>query len=262
MFFLYIKRIFSSYIFWICVIVIEVMLIAGCYGDLIYARISSGNAQSIVSLFSYTTDFGIGEIIAYIVPSLPFLCFFVEEKNSSIAYYQLVRSSKQRYFLSQIFSAVISVTFVLAISITVFVIICYLYGANFDLHPCDYERYGQSVFSGIIKNGTFYLFCIICVSYIIHVLPGILCGMVLSHWIKNKYIIFAIPFVSYRIMQSLSVITNIYHIDWYYAYLPSTTLSDTVEGTIYIFTYPIVFSLLLACIYYYFSMRRFYNGKI
>ena len=223
MFGFYMRRILRSRFFVICVIINVILFIIGGHQDIFNAAEYN---MSVLDLFKDSACYGIGHVSAYILYTLPFLYYFSEEINNKMVYYRLIRCSRRSYFASHIFSAVVSVILMCIISVVI-------------------------------------LYCITCVSYILSITPGILFAIVASLFIKNRYIIMAVPFIVLRLFQLISTITRQDYIDWgIYTDLSAATMYKTVGGLVYAFGYLAFLLIALSVIYYVGSMRRFRHGKI
>lgn len=261
MFGFYMRRILRSQFFVICVIINMVLFIIGGHQDIFNAAEYN---MSVLDLFKDSACYGIGHVSAYILYTLPFLYYFSEEINNKMVYYRLIRCSRRSYFAGHIFSAVVSVILMCIISIVIFTSICCMFGADFSVSKDSYNMYVSTVFDGLIKNNNVViLYCITCVSYILSITPGILFAIVASLFIKNRYIIMAVPFIVLRLFQLISTITRQDYIDWgIYTDLSAATMYKTVGGLVYAFGYPAFLLIALSVIYYVGSMRRFRHGKI
>ncbi len=261
MFGLYMRRILRSQFFVVGVIINVVLFFIGDNYEILNAAELN---MSVLDIFKFSASFGIGHVSAYILYSLPFLFYFSEEINNKMVYYRLIRCGRRSYFAGHIFSAVVSVFLMCFISIVIFTVICCMFGADFSVSKNSYDLYVSTVFGGLIKNNNVViLYCITCVSYILSIVPGILFAIVASLFIKNRYIIMAVPFIALRLFQLISTITRQEYVDWgIYTDLSAATMYKTVGGLVYAFGYQAFLLITLSVIYYVGSVRRFRNGKI
>lgn len=139
MFQFYIRRILKSYIFWLSVIILTLILLIGSNQDMLDA---GTNKLSFLYLFEWTSSLGIGQILSCILVPIPFLYFYIDEMNSKATYYQMIRCNKTSYFISQLLSALVSVIILCLISIFLYTCVCYVFGARFI--PSSYDKSVES----------------------------------------------------------------------------------------------------------------------
>lgn len=254
----YTYRLLRTPFLWICMAATIVVLFLGDCDEILEANNSS---ISMVSVFEYTSVFGIGQIMAFILFSLPFLYLFSENTHCNVVYYSMIRCrSKRSYIVSSLFMAAISVMFMCSVTIIIFTIICYCNGVDFVASPGDIDKYKDSLLSVLLTKNYNIFYLIIVLSYTLFVLPGVYFGMVASLVIKNKYFICAMPFIGFRFFQMISISFNSPWIDWNLSYLATSSIHESIGGLLYSFLYPVFLSGVLSILYYYVAMRRLKDG--
>lgn len=250
----YIKNIFFSKIFWIAISITLLTFFAGSYQSLIVK-------DNALACFECATVWGPGHIVAMVLSPLPFLVIFSEETQRRAAYYQIVRTSKRKYIFDQIMAVFTSVMGMGFIVLLVFLLICKAYDCDFSLAEQAQKLYGLGIFENIVKNNTILFYLLVYISYVLYILPGAFFTMIISCFVKNKYIVFAMPWIVFRFFQILALVSGNSYLDWSYASFVGTTMSESLEGMLYCYLYPSALCLFAIIFYYIIFKRRFVNGK-
>lgn len=212
MFGYYMKRMLTSRIFYLCIAVSVGILVMGCYQALIIAQ---DNVVSWIECIDETLDaFGIYAVIAPVLMSVTFLFFYAEELEKRAVYYQMLRTSRKKYYKGQILSALASACLIVTISLVIFGIICFSCGVGWE-NVSDFGGYDNSNIGKYFHgNNSWKMTIWFCCLTIMYCLPWPLIGMVVSLLTKNKYILIASPFVifmawNYIVQLIYSVCHNI-----------------------------------------------------
>ncbi len=251
----YIKNIFFSKIFWIAISIMLLTFFAGSYQSLIIQ-------DDALECYKCAVEYGPGQIVAMVLSSLPFLVIFAEEIKRRAAYYQIVRTSKRKYIFDQIMAVFTSVMGIGFIVLLVFLLICKAYDCDFSLTEYDVQKlHGLGIFENIVKNNIILYYLLVYLSYVLQILPGTFFTMIIACFVKNKYIVFAMPWIVFRFFQILALVLGNQYLDWAVASFVGTTLSESLEGMLYCYLYPGFLCLFAIISYSIFFKRRFVNGK-
>lgn len=251
----YIKNIFFSKIFWIAIFITLLTFIAGSYQSFIVQ-------DDALVCYKCAVEYGPGQIVAMVLSSLPFFVIFSEEIKKRVAYYQIVRSTKRKYIFDQIMAVFTSVMGMGLIVLLAFLLICKAYNCDFSLNEYDAQKlHGLGIFENIVKNNMILYYSLVYLSYVLQILPGTFFTMLIACFVKNKYIVFAMPWIVFRFFQMLALVLGNPYLDWALASFTGTTLSETLGGMLYCYLYPSVLCLFAIISYYIFFKRRFVNGK-
>lgn len=251
----YVKNIFFSKIFWIAIIITLLTFIAGSYQSFIVQ-------DDAMVCYKCAAVFGSGHIVAKILSPLPFFVIFSEEMKKRVAYYQIVRTSKRKYIFDQIMAVFTSVMGMALIVLLVFFLICKAYDCDFSFNDHDAQKLqGLGIFENIVKNNTILCYLLVYISYVLQILPGTFFTMVIACFVKNKYIVFAMPWIVYRFFQILALVLGNPYIDLAVASFAGTILTESLGGMLYCYLYPSFLSLFAVISYYIIFKRRFVNGK-
>ncbi len=249
----YIKNIFFSKIFWISIIITLLTFIAGSYQSLIVQ-------DEALECYQCAAVYGSGHIVAMVLSPLPFLVIFSDEIKKRVAYYQIVRTSK--YIFDQVMAVFTSVMGMGFIVLLVFFLICKAYDCDFSFNEYDARKLqGLGIFENIVKNNVMLSYLLVYLSYVLQILPGAFFTMIIACFVKNKYIVFAMPWIVFRVFQMLALVLGIPYLDLTYASFAGTTLTESLGGMLYCFLYPCFLCLFAIISYYMIFKRRFVNGK-
>ena len=91
---IYLKKILTSRIFWLVIVINIITLIIGGWYDIV-----QGVEESALHLFRYSSNFGIGIIVSLILYAFPFLYIFCGEISGNVTKYQLIRYGSKGYFI-------------------------------------------------------------------------------------------------------------------------------------------------------------------
>lgn len=251
----YVKNIFFSKIFWIAIIITLLTFIAGSYQSFIIQ-------DDAMECYKCAAVFGSGQIVAKVLSPLPFFVIFSEEIKRRAVYYQIVRTSKRKYIFDQIMAAFTSVMGMALIVFLVFFLICKAYDCDFSFNDYDAQKLqGLGIFENIVKNNTIFCYLLVYLSYVLQMLPCTFFTMIIACFVKNKYIVFAMPWIVYRFFQILALVLGNPYIDLMLASFAGTTLTESLGGMLYCYLYPSFLCLFAIISYYIIFKRRFVNGK-
>ena len=104
-------------------------------------------------------------------------------------------------------------------------------------------------------------YLLVYLSYVLQILPGTFFTMIIACFVKNKYIVFAMPWIVFRVFQMLALVLGNPYLDLALASFAGTTLSDSLGGMLYCYLYPGFLCLFAIISYYMIVKRRFVNGK-
>jgi len=254
---MYLKRLLSSGIFWIIVVINIVILIVGGWQDIVF-----GGEQSALRLFIYSSNFGIGIIISLIVYAFPFLYMFCGEISGNVTKYQLIRYGNKRYFILQSLAAVLSVvilSFVTLVCFMVVAIICC--GKTFSVMPYEMESFAQNWYWSHGIDTTWELYILAGVSYSLLLMPSVMFAVVSSLYIRNKYLIYAMPYVFFRLTQIISGLMGNLNLDLYNTYIGAIYV-DSGYLMLHCILYPVGLTVLFAVYYVLVKNWRLRNGIV
>lgn len=171
-------------------------------------------------------------------------------------------TSKRKYIFDQIMAVFTSVMGMGFIVLLVFFLVCKAFDCDFSLNEYDAQRlHGLGIFENIVKNNMILYYLLVYLSYVLQILPGTFFTMILACFVKNKYIVFAMPWIVFRVFQMLALVLGNPYLDLAFASFAGTTLSDSMGGMLYCYLYPVFLCLFAIISYYMFFKRRFVNGK-
>ena len=253
MFSYYMKRIYSSAVFWGCAVLLAIVMIIGCYWDLSFARKS---VQPVLYCFLVTNTVGISHALVPIVAAAPFLYFYVEEIEKKAVYYQMIRSSKKAYFGGQIAAALLSASSVIIVTLVLFTVICLAFGANWGVNPPLASYFRGAFFEDLMNRNGFILYLIYAGAMVLYCLPWTLFGMLTSFFTRNKYMIIAMPYISFMILSYLTELLPVMWLNPGMTLLKAQMVRETYGGVPFALVYNMSLAGVLALIYYIASQRR------
>lgn len=256
----YLKTIMISWRFLVCVALMTGILLMGGYSDFAMAMRGSEIPGSLLVALITSTNINTGTSIGYVVAALPFLFVYCEAKDSRMNYYFLIRSRKGSYYINQALAAILSVIALCVLSLAVFTVIGLLCGLGLESTIEVEDFFHLSLLKGLLRHGALPLYLLQLFQYTMNMLPGMFFALLMSLFLKNKYIIMAVPYAASVVMSHLSVYTH-ECLDWGMT-SNLMSLTDTIPGTVYMFVYCPFLVMVLFLIYYGINMRRFHNGKI
>ncbi len=158
-----------------------------------------------------------------------------------------------------VFTSVMGMGFIVLL---VFFLICKAYDCDFSFNEYDARKLqGLGIFENIVKNNVMLSYLLVYLSYVLQILPGAFFTMIIACFVKNKYIVFAMPWIVFRVFQMLALVLGIPYLDLTYASFAGTTLTESLGGMLYCFLYPFFLCLFAIISYYMIFKRRFVNGK-
>ncbi len=254
---IYLKKILTSRIFWLVIVINIITLIIGGWYDIV-----QGVEESALHLFRYSSNFGIGIIVSLILYAFPFLYIFCGEISGNVTKYQLIRYGNKGYFIIQSLAAVISVILLSIVTLTLFsMAAATCFQKTIEITSSEMESYSQNWYWNHGVDTTLRLYILSGVSYVLLLMPCVMFAIVSSLYIKNKYLIYAMPYVFFRLTQIISGLTGNLDID----------LSNTYIGAIYVksgyhmlycILYPVVLTVVFAVYYIFIRKRRLLNGRV
>lgn len=258
MFKYYMIRILTRPVFYICIGCLVAIMLFDVRTDFPHA------SDSILNLM-YFYLFGVNAHYVTVVPiatSIPFLLCFVEELNRKTKLYQMVRIQYRSYFNGIFGSAVVSSALVAGLSVTVYLLICKCAGAGL---LTGQQVYDETIYSGLMELtqiiGILLMSCLGCVCF------GMLWplfGLVLSIFTRNRYVLYAAPFVIFfgwnymtsyisveipiiRYWNPMNLLT--------YILIYDSTMT-VLKLLIYILLFTVIVTSVLYVVYYGISMRK------
>lgn len=263
MFIFYMRRIVKSRLFYLCIVISAISLIHGCSKDLPSAR---DNIISVMYLLRVSEGAGLIVVTAPVLMSVSFLFFFVEELDTKMVYYQMLRTNRVRYFRGQILSAVVSAGLIALISTVVFGVVCTLAGGSWT-EMGDFSWLNAPCLEAIVFSAHLWKISVwYCVLLIMYCLPWALIGMIVSLFTKNRYILIASPFIVFMAWNYLTQLAYPYFYNILFV-LPTEPLMGgglmaderwTLGLTI---VYPVIYHAILigglSLAYYFVTKRRF-----
>lgn len=251
------KRIVKGKIFWICTVLMAVLLVAGCGEDLFMERALQ---PSVFYMYLISTGIGIVAVLMPVLASMPFLFYYTDEIKSGNAHFQMIRMKKKsRYLAGQFLAATGSAVLMAVIALAIFTVFCIFAGAGWQANDVMLQGFFQdSMYDAYLQKGTTVMpYMIYAFTYVLFSMEWGLIGMAVSFFIKNRYVVIAAPFLFAQIMGYLM----------YGAYAPYTTLLQTVHlhwaggGLYYAIGYHIIsLSIWIGLSVLFFYRRLRYEG--
>ena len=249
------KKVIYSTAFWGSVILLAGSMVFGVYSDLQNAR---NNSISVLYYYLVTTSIGISHVLIPIITIIPFTFFYVEELDKKAVYYSLIRCSKRKYYLANIFTAIISATLVTLLAILIFMIVCLGFGANLQITDVIIDYYSETFFQLWIERGMLVevLLINICV-FVMFSIPWTLLSLAVSILSKNKYIIISSPFIMFMTASYVTEMVSADLLNPGLMLLKGSILQMPYGGILYVIVYHGIFILSFSIFYYCMSKRRF-----
>jgi hypothetical protein len=187
----------------------------------------------------------------------------VEELDKKATYYNLIRSSKKSYYLSNLFTAIISTVLISFVAILLFVIVCLGFGVKFTLDRSMIEYFSETYFQfWIVQENSIPILIIHIAAFIMFSIPWGVLSLAVSIISKNKYIIIASPFIFFIATSYITEICSIPFINPGLMLLKGPILKMPYGGSLYVVSYQTIFVLLFSLFYYIMSKRRFLSEGI
>lgn len=215
----YLKRTIKGKIFWICTAVMIVLLLAGCWEDMFVERVLQ---PSVLYMYLISTGIGTVAVLMPVLVSMPFLFYYTDEIRSGATHFQMIRMKKKsRYLMGQFLAAIGSAVLMAIVAMFVFTGCCVAMGAGWQANDAMLQGFFQeSMYEAYLKQGSTVIpYLIYAFTYILFSMEWGMIGMVVSFFIKNRYVVVAAPFLFAQIMAYLM----------YGAFAPYTTLLQTVH---------------------------------
>lgn len=254
------KKILKSGVFWGSVTLFVIIMVVGVYTDLLAAK---GNQISVIYFYLVTNSVGIAHVLVPIITIIPFTFFYVEELDKKAVYYKLIRCSKKNYYVSNIVTSILSSVLVSVIALTVFFIICIVFGANFSADSVIEVYYEGTYFEAWIENEQIILLVVVnVIMFLLFSIPWGLLSLAVSVLSKNKYIIIASPFIIFMGGSCIAEMMSLSMLHPGLMLLKGAILKMPYGGIFYATGYHMVFSFLFSVFYYVMSKRRFVHEGI
>lgn len=258
----YCKRIFTSLIFWICVVVLGILMIACeardifCFaGDLSMLYCLTWMMENIVLMLIHT------------IAAVPFLYILSEELEMKSVYYQMVRSSKKSYYLGRAAAAFLSAAAVAFLALVLFTAVAIFCGVGDGVWKTTESL--MSMFRGMyfeeqLQKSELPVYLVHGAAVVTYAAPWVLWGLLVSAFSKNRYIIFAAPYIAY---MTMNYVTQVVDVMWL---SPGTTIlhrsgaamAEFGGGIFYNLRFNLSLALVLTIVYCIVSERRFRHEGI
>lgn len=264
MFRCYIKRIFLSPIFLGCVILLAGMMLFGVHSDLKLRW--SGASDTSLMYFLWLMGYSFAMMLIHTLASVPFLFFFVEELESKAIYYQVIRSKRKMrdYYIIQGVSALLSSASVIVIALLLFTVCCWACGAGWKTCDSMEHLFRGTYFAEQIQKSEAPVYFLHILSIIMYASPWVLFGLLASLISKNRYLIFAAPYLLFMFSIYIMQFFNIYQFSPVLTILHENRerMSDFGGGIFYNLIYNTLFFSILLIAYCTISERRFRHEGI
>lgn len=194
----YVKRSIGSPVFAGCVVLLTLIMVIGCYpSDLAFART---HPMSVLYCFLVTSSVGVAHVVVPLITVIPFLFHHVEELHKGAVYFRLIRGNRKSEFAGKITAALLSALSVSFLSLLLFTGICLLLGAGGEAGPALPSWFAGRFFGEKVKTDTWSVYAVHGLAFLLYSLPWVLIGLVASLFLKNWYMVFALPFVAEIVM--------------------------------------------------------------
>ena len=264
MFGYYIRRIFKSPVFVGCVILQAGLMAFSVHADLKVRW--DGSSDASLMYFLWLVEYYFPMMLIHTVAAVPFLFFFVEELETRAIYYQVIRSNRKirSYYIGQAVSALLSSAAVAALSILLYTVCCHLCGAGWKTCDSMQHFFCGTYFEEQIQRSEAPVYFLHALSVVNYVAPWVLFGALASLISKNRYLIFAAPYLVFMFSNYLMQFFNVYQFSPVCTILHENRerMSDFGGGIFYNLIYNTIFSLILVTIYCVISERRFQHEGI
>lgn len=250
----YLKKSIANPVFFLCAIVLAVIMVAGTWEDLSFAR---NNVIPVLYCFRLTISIGIAHVVLPLIAPLPFLFFHTHELGRGSEYFVLIRGDRIWHHVGKLGAAVLSSFLVTALACIIFTLVCVIMGASWQTNHTVLDSFSGCYFYSWLQSGTAAVYLVYCLAFCLYSVPWVLTGMIASLFIHNVYIPFAVPFVVYLIWNFVTV-TNQWH--WLSMSMlllkTSRAMQQTGGGIFYSLLYHIVVCLILSFIYAFIRGRQ------
>lgn len=156
--------------------------------------------NSVVETYVYATEMS-GMMIAYVFCAFSYATSLCDDMEYKYMYYQTVRGSLKRYVLSKVSVIYLTSIITMILGSMMFILVYRTQGPWVDLELNDMKIYMVGVYSGLLKEGHYILYCIFYALQL-----GFLAGILsvfaafLSLYITNKMTVLVLPVLIYQIL--------------------------------------------------------------
>lgn len=166
----------------------------------------AGEMQATIYYMYDTSIFaGIISVLLPILAVLPIVNILISENSSGYGSIVMLRTTRTKYIIAKIVAAIVSGMFAIAAASILFIIVLKFMGINFVLSPPDinFEKgiTEGSIYFTLIKNGMPQIsVCLRVLGFALETIPWTMMALVLSRYIKNKYALIIIPFLTEKLL--------------------------------------------------------------
>lgn len=205
MFIYYYKRSVQTPIFAICVLLQTIIMLLGCKEELGFAM---NNLIPVLLCYSETISIGIAQLSLPLLSVIPFLYHQVEEIHTGALYFSQVRTTAKKELTGRIGAAALSAMTMAALSLLLFTCVALAMGASWQTNELIANWFENAYYEELLKTSTWQVYLIHGAGYLLFSVPWVLIGTAGSLWIRNKYLVFAFPFVIFEISNFIVDLTN------------------------------------------------------
>ena len=240
------------------VVVFSVTLIIGCYSDLSAAQT---NTIPVLYCFMVTTSVGIAHVVAPLLCAMPFLFFYVDTLDSGSSYFLMIRTKAKTELLAKILAALISSVCMTGMALIFFTVTALCFGAGWEAEQSLHLSFQDKFFEAMIESHMMSVYFVYCISFLVYSLPWALVGLVASLFVKNRYMVFAIPFLVYIVWNYLTELLGLTWLNLNMTLLKGNSRNLYGGGILYALIYHGILCLGLIIFYGVMYRRRWkYEG--
>lgn len=193
-------------VFGICVILQVIIMLMGCKEELRFAI--DGNLIPILLCYSETVSIGIAHISLPLLSVIPFLYYHVEEIHTGALYFSQVRTTARKDLAGRIGAAILSAATMAAVSLLLFTCGALALGASWQTNDTIANWFENTYYEELLKTSTWQVYLIHGAGFLLFSMPWVLIGLVCSLWVRNKYLVFAFPFVVFMLCGIIMDLTG------------------------------------------------------
>ena len=254
----YLKKSMCSPVFWGGAVIFAVILVAGCYSDLAAAH---ANTIPVLYCFMVTTSVGIAHVVAPLLCAMPFLFFYVDTLDHGSSHFLLIRSDAKAEFRAKILAALISSLCMTGLALLLFTVTALCFGAGWEAEQSLLMSFQGRYFEALVESHMLGVYFIYCISFLVYSLPWTLIGLVASLFVKNRYMVFAMPFLVFIVWNYLTELLGLTWLNLNMTLLKGVARTLYGGGILYAFLYHGVLCLGLIMFYGVMYRRRWkYEG--
>ncbi len=244
-----IKKIICSVETYIAALVIFICLMVTIRDELNYAMLGQYPVP-IFYLYFMSIFKGLTDLVMPVVCILPLVISLWNDANSGYGNMVLIRTTKIKYIISKIVSAIFSGIYIMIIGSILFFIILYTMGIG--------ENWDWLTLSGVLSNTIYYewaeagkeLPCAILMvaCYSLTTIPWTMLTLVMGWCVKNKYVLVAIPVLVQQTMLYVCYanIEKLFYINPATWNVSTTDMIEAEMGGLY-FTLKVMLIITLIC---------------